>query len=185
MDERTVWVILFRGVGGSTRLPVVPLREKLAEAGFSKVATYINTGNAIVESDLPREAVVERIADVCAHEFGFGKDIHAVSLVEWEALVEANPFPDAVVVPKFFLAAVLAGEPEPERVESLQALTVPGEGFAVINRVAYLHTPAGFDGSKLAGKFDKGIGVPNTARNWNTVLKLLELARAAGRLAMR
>jgi hypothetical protein len=31
----------------------------------------------------------------------------------------------------------------------------------------------------MAGKFNKWIGVPNTARNWNTVLKLAELGRAA------
>jgi hypothetical protein len=30
-------------------------------------------------------------------------------------------------------------------------------------------------------KFDKGIGVGNTARNWNTVLSLLELAEKAER----
>ena len=53
------------------------------------------------------------------------------------------------------------------------------EGFAVIGRTAYLHTPNGFGTSKLAEKFDRGIGVPNTARNWNTVLKLMELADRA------
>jgi uncharacterized protein (DUF1697 family) len=87
MNARTVWIILFRGVGGATRLPVAPLRQQLAEAGFAKVATYINSGNAIVESDLSRQAVVERIAGICAREFGFEKDIHAVSLAEWEALI--------------------------------------------------------------------------------------------------
>jgi uncharacterized protein (DUF1697 family) len=179
MNERMVWIILFRGVGGATQLPVAPLRQKLAEAGFGKVATYINSGNAIVESDLSRQAVVGRIAEICAREFGFKKDIHAVSLAEWEALIEANPFPDAVAVPKLLTAAVLAGQPEPEKVESLRALAAPGEGLAVINKVAYIHTPGGFDGRNLATRFDKGIGVPNTTRNWNTVLKLAELARAA------
>jgi uncharacterized protein (DUF1697 family) len=75
--------------------------------------------------------------------------------------------------------AVLAGQPERENVEALRAFAAPGEGFAVIDGVAYIHTPGGFDGPNLAAKFDKGIGVPNTARNWNTVLKLAELARAA------
>ena len=56
-----------------------------------------------------------------------------------------------------------------------------GEGFEVIGKVAYIHTPNGFGTSKLAVKFDKGIGVPNTARNWNTVLKLAELADAAAK----
>ena len=183
MNARTVWIILFRGVGGSTRLPVAPLRQKLAEAGFAKVATYINSGNAIVESDRLRVAAVKRIAEICAREFGFEKDIYAVSLAEWEALIETNPFPGAVAVPKFLLAAVLAGEPEPEpepeKAESLRVVAAPGEALAVIGRVAYIHTPGGFGGSKLAAKFGKGIGVPNTARNWNTVLKLAELAGAA------
>ncbi len=42
------------------------------------------------------------------------------------------------------------------------------ERIEVVGKVAYLHTPDGFGTSKLAEKFDKGIGVPNTARNWNT-----------------
>ena len=36
----------------------------------------------------------------------------------------------------------------------------------------------GFGRSKFATRFDKAIGVGNTARNWNTVLKLLQLAEA-------
>ena len=40
-------------------------------------------------------------------------------------------------------------------------------------------TPHGFGSNKLAEKFDKWIGVTNTARNRNTVLKVGELGRAA------
>ena len=32
----------------------------------------------------------------------------------------------------------------------------------------------------MAEKFDRWIGVENTGRNWNTVLKMQELARAIG-----
>lgn len=49
----------------------------------------------------------------------------------------------------------------------------------MVGKVAYLHTPGGLSQSVLGTKFDKGLGVPNTARNWNTVLKLLELAEKA------
>ncbi len=34
------YIILFRGVGGATQLPVAPLREALTKAGFENVATY-------------------------------------------------------------------------------------------------------------------------------------------------
>lgn len=174
-----VYVILFRGVGGATQLPVKPLRDKLTEAGFDRVATYINSGNALLVSDLPRETVVARVAEICKREFGFDKDVYAVTRGEWAKLIKANPFPEALEVPKLLHAAVLAGDPPKGAVEKLREAAFEGERIEVVGRVAYLHTPNGFGTSKLAVKFDKGIGVPNTARNWNTVVRLMALADAA------
>ncbi|MCC6654300.1 MAG: hypothetical protein IT231_03955, partial [Flavobacteriales bacterium] len=80
-------------------------------------------------------------------------------------------------------AVLLAENPKAEAVKKLQALAVDGEALTLLRapigayHVCYLHTPHGFGTSKLAEKFDKGIGVVNTARNWNTVLKMQELAR--------
>jgi uncharacterized protein (DUF1697 family) len=172
----TVYVILFRGVGGATQLPVKPLREKLTEAGFEKVATYINSGNALLESDLARDKVVAKVAEICKREFGFDKDVYAVTRAEWATLIENNPFPEALDAPKFLHAAVLAAKPDAAKIEALRQAASPGERIEVVGEVAYLHTPNGFGTSKLAVKFDKGIGVPNTARNWNTVVRLGEMA---------
>ncbi|RUM98772.1 DUF1697 domain-containing protein [Pseudaminobacter arsenicus] len=175
----TVFIILFRGVGGATQLPTKPLREALGKAGFENVATYINSGNAVLKSRKARETVISTIAAICAREFGFEKAIHAVTQAEWDELIANNPFPKAVSTPKFLHAAVLADEPDKGRVEALRGFAASGEGIEVVGKVAYLHTPNGFGTSKLAEKFDKGIGVANTARNWNTVLKLAELAKTA------
>jgi uncharacterized protein (DUF1697 family) len=174
----TAWVLLFRGVGGATQLPTRPLREGLAAAGFGNVATYINSGNAVLTSPLPREEVLARVAALCARDLGFTKDIHIRSAEEWEALVAQNPFLEAEAAPKTLHAAALAAEPEPARVATLQALG-GSDRLAVRGRVAYLHTPDGFGRSVLAEHFDKGIGVANTARNWTTVLALRGLLRAA------
>jgi uncharacterized protein (DUF1697 family) len=173
----TAYILLFRGVGGATQLPVKRLREALAEAGFEKVATYINSGNALVASGRDREAVKAQVARICKAEFGFDKDIHVVTREELAALIAKNPFRDAVEVPKFLHAAVLEDEPSQGAVEKLRAVAKDGERIEVVGRVAYLHTPHGFGTSKLAERFDKGIGVANTARNWNTVTKLMEMAR--------
>ena len=174
-----VFIVLFRGVGGATQLPVKPLREKLAEAGFADVATYINSGNAVVKSRLSREKAVARIADICRREFGFDKDIHALTADEWRALIAKNPFPEAVEVPKYLHAAVLEKAPAQANVDRIRAYAVDGERIGIVGTVAYLHTPHGFGTSKMAERFDNLIGVANTARNWNTVLKLMELAEAA------
>jgi uncharacterized protein (DUF1697 family) len=176
---KTAYILLFRGVGGATQLPTAPLREALTQAGFENVATYINSGNAVLRSHLSREGVIAKVAEICEGRFGFTKAIFAPTMDEWTALIESNPFPHAIATPKCLHAAVLAETPTAEAVVKLRGFAVEGEEIEVVGRVAYLHTPQGFGTSKLAEKFDKGIGVVNSARNWNTVLKLMELVRKA------
>ena len=180
MAGKTVYILLFRGVGGATQLPTAPLRAALTQAGFENVATYINSGNAVVGSRLRREKVIATVADICARKFGFSKRIFAPTLPEWEKLIANNPFPEAAVeAPKWVHAAVLDAAPAASAIAAIKAAATPREGFEVIDGVAYLHTPDGFGTSEMARQFDKKIGVANTARNWNTVLKLRALAIAA------
>ena len=173
-----VYIILVRGVGGATQLPTKPLREALTKAGFKDVATYINSGNAVLSSRKGAASVTAEIARIAMKEFGFDKAIHVVTREEWAELIANNPFPDAVAIPKFLHAAVLADRPEKGKVEALRAFAKGGERIEIVGKVAYLHTPESFGTSKLAEKFDKGIGVPNTARNWNTVVALARMAVA-------
>jgi uncharacterized protein (DUF1697 family) len=164
MMKPTVYLILFRGVGGKTQLPTKPLRKKLAAAGFENVATYINSGNAIVRSQLKREKVIATIAELCRKHFAFDKAIFAPTLAEWDAVIARNPFVEAAATaPITVHAALLDGTPKPEDIARIRAFAVKAEDIDVIEGVAYIHT----------------IGVQYTARNWNTVLKLVELGRAA------
>lgn len=178
--KSTVYLILFRGVGGKTQIPTKVLRERLVEAGFENVATYINSGNAIVRSALSQKKVVSTIVDLCRAEFDFDKAIFAPTLEEWQDLIARNPFKKAAAdAPTTVHAALLESAPKASDIERVRACAVKGEGIRVIKGVAYLHTPHGFGRSKMAAKFDAWIGVTNTARNWNTVLKLAGLAHEA------
>ncbi len=176
-SNSTTYLLLFRGVGGATQLPVAPLREALTKAGFKHATTYINSGNALVRSTLDRDETIATVAEVCRKKFKFDKAIFAPTLSEWEAVIKNNPFPK-MSEGKHVHAALLAGKPEPAAIKDLLALAVGGEDLRVVKGVAYIHTPHGFGTSKFAARFDKGIGVVNTARNWNTVLKMHELAVA-------
>lgn len=178
--KQTVYLILFRGVGGKTQLPVKELREKLSAAGFENVSTYINSGNAIVRSRMNQKKVIATIAGLCRAQFGFDKAIFAPTLAEWEDVIANNPFSKpAANAPTTVHAALLESAPRAEDIERVRACAVKGEEIKIVKGVAYLHTPHGFGRSKMAAKFDQWIGVTNTARNWNTVLKLAELGRAA------
>ena len=122
----TVYLILFRGVGGKTQLPTKALREKLTAAGFENVATYINSGNAIVRSRLSRKKVISTIAALCRAEFDFDKAIFAPTLAKWDELIARNPFAKAVTkAPTTVHAALL--ETCRARTSNARACAVKGE----------------------------------------------------------
>ena len=175
----TVYILLFRGVGGATQLPTKPLREALTKAGFENVGTYINSGNAYLKTDMPRAEMLKTVAEICEKQFGFTKAIYAPTLAEWKQVIRQNPFEGKFEEGRFLHVSWLERTPAKENLDALRALAVQGEGIEVVGKVAYLNTPGGLSSSRLGAKFDKGLGVPNTARNWNTVLKLKELAEKA------
>ena len=176
------YILLFRGVGGKTQLPTKPLREALTAAGYANVGTYINSGNAYLKTDVPRSELLQTVKALCATHFGFEKDIYALTVNEWRKLIANNPFPDAAAnTPQFVHAAVLAEKPLGQNIDLVRSYAVKGEHFEVVGKVAYLHTPHGLSASKLGARFDKAIGVPNTARNWNSVTKLMALVEDAAR----
>jgi uncharacterized protein (DUF1697 family) len=179
---RTTFLLLFRGVGGPVQLPVAALRAALTKAGFKQATTYINSGNALVRSALTREETLAKVVELCRKKFNYERPIFIPTAAEWAEVVKLDPFPQKVEG-KHVHAVLLAEKPKPEAVKALQALAVDGEALSVCKKpigpyhLCYLHTPHGFGTSKLAEKFDKGIGVINTARNWNTVLKMHALAQ--------
>lgn len=177
--ERTPYVILFRGVGGATQLPVARLRASLAEAGFENVATYINSGNAVLVSRKSPEAVRKAVASTVVAQFGFTKDLFAIPQAEWAAILDANPLRAAEKEPAKLHVFYLGADPEPERVEAIRARATGGDRVELRKRALYVHTPDGFSSSRLAPRISTLVGVPNTARNWNTSVRLGEMAKAA------
>ncbi len=114
----TVYILLFRGVGGATQLPTKPLREALTKAGFDNVGTYINSGNAYLKTDMPRGEMLKTVAEICEKQFGFTKAIYAPTLAEWKKLVKNNPFEGKFEEGRFLHAAWLreaAGEGKSRR----------------------------------------------------------------------
>jgi uncharacterized protein (DUF1697 family) len=176
MSGAAVYIILFRGVGGATQLPTAKLREKLAEAGFENAGTYINSGNAYLRTEMPRGEMLKMVAGICKQEFGFDKPILARSLAEWRKMIRGNPFPEGEKNGKTLHAFVLEEAPAADNIARFEKLATGRERLKLLDKVLYLYLPDGFGTSKLATRTDKLLGVTATARNWNTVLKLRELA---------
>jgi len=174
----TAYIVLFRGVGGATQLPVKRLREVLSDAGFGHVSTYINSGNAVLSSSLDEAGVAMQVAGIVRKSLGFEKHVLVRSREDWAAAIADNPFPDVTDEPTKFHVYALEREPADEDVARLNAKAVGTERFNVKGRTLYLHTPDGMGGSAFAPKIEPTLKLAATARNWRTVLALDEMARA-------
>jgi uncharacterized protein (DUF1697 family) len=93
-------------------------------------------------------------------------------------LIRENPFADTAEAGNRVHAVLVDEQPSAAAVEALKALAATEE-MVLGKDVLYLHTPDGFGRSKVAAALDKVLKVPLTARNWNTVLKLQQMAEAA------
>ena len=173
----TVYVVLFRGVGGATKLPVKALHKELTAAGFREVRTYIASGNVVLASDLPASKVQAQVAAVARDKLGFDKAVFVRTRRDWAAIIRGNPFRQAVAKPKTVHAFLIETKPTKAALGALKAKIGEGpEEFSIVGRALYLHTPDGFGPSKVPPAVERALSGKTTARNWNTVLRLGEIA---------
>jgi uncharacterized protein (DUF1697 family) len=173
------WIALFRGinVAAANQIPMKQLAELLRAEGLSDVRTYIQSGNVVFRSAVnDPEPLRERIGAVVAKARGFRPRILVLSAAELQRAASGNPFPEAVGDPRSLHLFFLAERPTRADVAALDRLRIGREAFALLENVFYLHTPDGFHTSKLAKSAERLIRVDATARNWNTVQKLIAIA---------
>jgi uncharacterized protein (DUF1697 family) len=171
-----IYIGLFRGinVGGKNILPMRELVSILKEIGYENIRTYIQSGNVVFSS---KKIIGPNAADEISREIerkiGFSPKVVILSAKQLQNSINNNPFPtiDGKALHFFFLESL----PESPDIERLKLLKAKSEKFALKGRVFYLQAPEGVGRSKLAAAVEKSIGVPLTARNWNTVNKLSKM----------
>jgi uncharacterized protein (DUF1697 family) len=177
MSGSSALVALLRGinVGGRNSVPMAGLRSLLEELGLEDVATYIQSGNVLFRSRTPAKTLTARIEEAIADAYGVRPAVVLRTRGELETVVESIPFTDTSNVHVVFFdrkpAARAAARLDPGR--------SPGDTFELVGRELYLYLGHGAGRTKLTGDYlERTLGVRGTQRNWNTVVKLLALARA-------
>jgi uncharacterized protein (DUF1697 family) len=175
---------LVRGinVGGRNLVGMADLRRLGERLGLEDVRTLLQSGNLVFRTDTRETAEVERRLEAEAGKrLGLKTPAFFVRTAdEWAAIVRRNPFGDeAARDPAHLLLVALKAAPRRGSLEALRA-AIPGrERVELSGRNAYFFYPDGVGRSKLTPALvEKHLPGPGTARNWNTVLKLLALARA-------
>ena len=179
MDKQ--WVALFRGinVGGHNKLPMKELSSILADLGLQDPRTVIQSGNAVFGHRGRTPSTLARsIEDAVEGARGFRPAVLVFDEPGFRARLEANPFPEATGDPKTLHLFFGESPPGDAALEKIEERRSGQERWHLEGDVFYLHAPDGIGRSKLAASVERLLGVPTTARNWNTLQRVVALLEA-------
>jgi uncharacterized protein (DUF1697 family) len=172
-------VVLLRGINVGThgRIAMAALRELLRQAGYSDVRTYLQSGNVVLASEDPPLRLGRQIKERVHERLGIDTDVIVRTRDEIADVIARNPFDNIVDDPKLYQVTFLSTELAPQVVYDLETADTAPERLVVSGREIYAWHQNGIQRSPLARLLtDRRLGVTATARNWNTVTKLLALA---------
>ena len=166
----TIYVALLRAVnvGGTGKLSMEKLRALCSEAGFAGVETYIASGNVVFESKASASRVKSALEQRLLPLLGKSASVAIRTGSEMRAVLEANPFPRAA--PNLTYAFFLEKRPPADALDHVAGRA--GEEIGLGAREIFVHYPHGMGRSKLRIPAAKA----GTARNMNTVAKLVEMS---------
>jgi uncharacterized protein (DUF1697 family) len=172
------YAALLRGVNlvKHNRIAMADLRRILGDLGYSGVVTHLASGNAVFSSEQPPSQLEREIGAALAEHAALSCAVMVRTGAELAAAQAANPLGREPDHPSRFFVSFLATEPAPAAAADFAALDVSPDQAWVIGREAYMWCPNGAADTKLSAAFlEKRLGVAGTARNWNTVCKLVTL----------
>lgn len=175
----TCQVALLRGInlGARKRVSMAELRELLRSAGYGDVRTHLQSGNVVLASEDPPARLAGQLGEQLREELGINVDVVVRTRDELAGVIERDPFGELADDPKRYQVSFLSAEPDPQVINDLHAVDIAPERLFLSSREIYAWHSNGIQRSPLASLLtDQRLGVTTTARNWNTVTKLLALA---------
>jgi len=178
-----VWIAMLRGVnvGPHHRIKMDALRKLFESLKCQNPQTYVQSGNVIFRArEKNSELLAGKIATAIERKFGFRSEVVLRATAEMREVVKSNPFAARRdVEPGKLLVTFLAHEPEAEARATLASMKAYPEELHLNGRDLYIYFPNGAGKSRLPwASVEKWLKTPGTARNWNSVTKMLEMAEA-------
>jgi uncharacterized protein (DUF1697 family) len=178
-----VAISLLRGinVGGHNCIKMEPLRAMYESLGLRDVQSYVQSGNIVFRTTARDLApLARRIESKIEQTFGFRPAVVIRSPSELREVIRRNPFTARPEIePNRLLITFLAADPSQEAREKMLATKADPEELRIEGREVYAYFPNGVGRAKLSpALIEKTLKTPGTGRNWNTVVKLIEMAEA-------
>jgi len=175
------YVLLIRGinVGGRNKVPMANLKNRLEELGYSRVATYLASGNVILRSAERPDDIKARVEEALSNGFEVDSELVKVlvlSLKQLQAVVANKPKGFGEQPKKYHSDAIfLMG------IDAVQAMAVfnpregvdkvwPGSGVIYSQRLSARRTR-----SRLSKITTSALYKAMTVRSWSTTMNLLDV----------
>ena len=175
------FVALLRAVnvGGNNLIKMADLKAICEKLGFVDVKTLLQSGNVVFKVKGNDKSVGKKLADAIEKSHGFRPAIMVRTADEIADAMKRNPFTaEEKSDPTHLVIAFMADSPTSGAKERVAAIKVATERLHLSGRELHAHYARGQGTSKVTNVvLERALGVPCTARNWNTVTKLLNLAR--------
>lgn len=176
-----VLVSMLRGinVGGRNMISMIALRELYASLGLKDPQTYVQSGNVIFKSKEQDQAkLAQLIEHALERKFGFRPAVIIRTPRELQDVIAHNPFSGRPNIdPSKLLVTFLPVDPGEDARANVRKILIAPEELYLRGRELYIYYPGGAGRSKLPIKrIEKELRMSGTARNWNSALKLLEIA---------
>lgn len=172
-----IYIALLKGinVGGHKKVPMAELRNLLTNSGFQKVQTYIQSGNVVFQSSEKTSDLEIRIQNLIFNQFGFEVAVIVKTNDELQTIFDGSPFSTEKKVKSYFI--MLNKIPEINLVEEVKQIPYENEEIVIKKNCLYFYCPTGFGQTKFnMNTYERKLKVIGTARNYNTMVKLLSLS---------
>jgi uncharacterized protein (DUF1697 family) len=165
-------------MAGHNSIKMNDLAGLFVRTGYPDPQIHIQSGNVIFRSNENELATAKKIEKAITDSFGLVISVMVRTAEELGGLKERNPFlGEKNFDPSRMAVVFLHEEPAAERLKKLDSVSYPPDRFEVSGREIFLSCPDGFGRSKLSTNFfEKKLGVTGTARNWRTIMTILEKA---------
>jgi uncharacterized protein (DUF1697 family) len=176
-----VLISLLRGINvvGANQIRMEALRKLHEQCGCRDVRTHINSGNVVFRT-ARRNFKPKLVEDAIEAAVGFRPAVVLRTPAELRDIIRRNPFAGREGIhPSKLLVGFLAETPAKPAVAALEKVKAKGypEEAHLDGRELFVYFPDGVGKSKFPwASLDKIFKTTSTARNWNTVTKLLQIA---------
>ncbi|WP_297334012.1 DUF1697 domain-containing protein [Flavobacterium sp.] len=173
------YLALFRGinVSGKNIIKMEGLRKVMANAGYTDVVTYIQSGNVVfTANEADKGKVRQHLEALVQKEYNLSITIFILDENDMQRAISGNPFagPDDIEEgTKKLYITFLSGIPEADYYEKLLQAPIGEDEIALKDAILYFKLAGKASESKLSNNLiENKLKLRATTRNWNTTIKL-------------